>query len=44
MRAGRATFHARRHGQKINDETMNKLVREVDLAETALTSRGRTRG
>ncbi|TDV37188.1 sodium/proton antiporter (CPA1 family) [Paraburkholderia caballeronis] len=44
MRAERATLLALRNGQKINDETMNKLVREVDLAETALTSRGRTRG
>jgi CPA1 family monovalent cation:H+ antiporter len=44
MRAERATLLALRNGQKINDETMNKLVREVDLTETALTSRGRIRG
>jgi len=44
MRAERATLLALRNGQKINDETMNKLVREVDLSETALTSRGRARG
>ncbi|HEY1608456.1 MAG TPA: Na+/H+ antiporter [Paraburkholderia sp.] len=43
MRAERATLLALRNGQEINDETMNKLVREVDLTETALTSRGRIR-
>jgi len=44
MRAERATLLALRNGSKINDETMNKLAREVDLTETALTSRGRIRG
>ena len=43
MRAERAALLALRNGQKINDETMSKLVREVDLSETALTSRGRPR-
>jgi CPA1 family monovalent cation:H+ antiporter len=28
-----------RSSQAINDETFNKLMREVDLSETALTAR-----
>lgn len=44
MRAERATLLALRNQQKINDETMNKLVREVDLSETAVTTRRRGRG
>jgi len=43
MRAERATLLALRNQQKINDQTMTKLMREVDLSETALTSRGRGR-
>ncbi|RKF40573.1 Na+/H+ antiporter [Paraburkholderia fungorum] len=39
MRAERKTLLALRSGQEINDETLNKLMREVDLAETALTVR-----
>ncbi|RDK04082.1 Na+/H+ antiporter [Paraburkholderia lacunae] len=41
MRAERKALLALRNTQKINDETLNKLMREVDLLETALTSRGR---
>lgn len=41
MRAERAALLAQRNEQKINDETLNKLMREVDWSETALTSRGR---
>ncbi|WP_153098969.1 Na+/H+ antiporter [Paraburkholderia hayleyella] len=43
MRAERATLLSLRSTQQINDETLNKLMREVDLSETALTSRGRFR-
>ncbi|WP_233861886.1 Na+/H+ antiporter [Paraburkholderia adhaesiva] len=43
MRAERATLLALRNQQKINDETMAKLMREVDLTETALKSRARGR-
>ncbi|PLZ02261.1 Na+/H+ antiporter [Burkholderia sp. WAC0059] len=43
MRAERAALLSLRRAQKINDETMNKLMREVDLAETALAMRGRNR-
>ncbi|HEY1996923.1 Na+/H+ antiporter [Paraburkholderia sp.] len=43
MRAERAALLALRNTQKINDETLNKLMREVDLSETALTTRGRAR-
>ncbi len=39
MRAERATLLTLRNQMKINDDTMNKLVREVDLSETALTTR-----
>ncbi|WJF90274.1 Na+/H+ antiporter [Paraburkholderia bonniea] len=41
IRAERATLLSLRSTQQINDETLNKLMRETDLAETALTSRGR---
>ncbi|MFM0285286.1 Na+/H+ antiporter [Paraburkholderia megapolitana] len=44
MRAERATLLGLRSTQEINDETLNKLMREVDLAETALTSRNRGKG
>ncbi|MBV8260044.1 MAG: Na+/H+ antiporter, partial [Paraburkholderia sp.] len=44
MRAERATLLALRNRMQINDETLAKLTREVDLSETALTSRGRNRG
>jgi monovalent cation/hydrogen antiporter len=40
MRAERAVLLTLRNEQKINDETLNKLMREVDLAETALITRG----
>jgi monovalent cation/hydrogen antiporter len=43
MRAERATLLALRNQHKINDETMSKLMREVDLTETALTSRAKGR-
>ncbi|WP_322103750.1 Na+/H+ antiporter [Paraburkholderia sp. J41] len=43
MRAERATLLALRNHLRINDETLSKLMREVDLAETAMTSRGRNR-
>jgi monovalent cation/hydrogen antiporter len=43
MRAERATLLALRNQQKINDETMAKLMREVDLSETAMISRARGR-
>jgi CPA1 family monovalent cation:H+ antiporter len=39
MRAERKTLLAMRETQDINDETLNKLMREVDLSETALTAR-----
>ena len=39
MRAERKTLLALRNSQEINDETLNKLMREVDLSETALTVR-----
>jgi CPA1 family monovalent cation:H+ antiporter len=41
MRAERKTLLALRGSQAINDETLNKLMREVDLSETALTVRRR---
>jgi Na+/H+ antiporter len=43
MRAERAVFLSLRTEQKINDETLTRLMREVDLSETALTNRGRAR-
>ncbi|NKJ45835.1 Na+/H+ antiporter, partial [Burkholderia sp. SG-MS1] len=39
MRAERKALLALRGTQEINDETWNKLMREVDLSETALTAR-----
>ena len=44
IHAERATLVALRNAQKINDETLTRLMREIDLSETALTTRGRTRG
>ncbi|WP_129560977.1 Na+/H+ antiporter [Paraburkholderia dokdonensis] len=44
MRAERATLLDLRNRQTINDETLTKLMREVDLSETAMTTRGRNRG
>ncbi|CAM2147747.1 MULTISPECIES: Na+/H+ antiporter [Paraburkholderia] len=44
MRAERATLLDLRNRQTINDETLAKLMREVDLSETAMTTRGRNRG
>jgi CPA1 family monovalent cation:H+ antiporter len=41
MRAERKTLLDLRNTQRINDETLNKLMREVDLSETALTARNR---
>jgi monovalent cation/hydrogen antiporter len=41
MRAERKALLALRSSQKINDETLNKLIHEVDLSETALTARKR---
>ncbi|WP_345812596.1 Na+/H+ antiporter [Paraburkholderia sp. PREW-6R] len=41
MRAERQTLLAMRTRHQINDETLNKLMREVDLSETALTVRKR---
>ncbi len=40
MRAERAALLDLRGQQFINDDTLNKLMREVDLAETALLTRG----
>ncbi|KAF1028472.1 MAG: Sodium, potassium, lithium and rubidium/H(+) antiporter [Burkholderia plantarii] len=39
VRAERAALYRLRAEQKINDETLGKLMREVDLSETALTTR-----
>ncbi|SEI52491.1 Na+/H+ antiporter [Paraburkholderia diazotrophica] len=41
MRAERATLLDMRGTLRINDDTMNKLMREVDLSETALLTRGK---
>lgn len=41
MRAERAELFRLRAAQTINDETLNKLIREIDLAETALVNRKR---
>ncbi|MPW19541.1 Na+/H+ antiporter [Paraburkholderia sp. CNPSo 3157] len=41
MRAERATLLDMRSRLRINDDTMNKLMREVDLSETALLTRGK---
>jgi CPA1 family monovalent cation:H+ antiporter len=43
MRAERAALLGLRSKQKINDETLNKLMRELDLSETALITRGAAR-
>ncbi|WP_193727837.1 hypothetical protein [Paraburkholderia franconis] len=40
MHAERAALLALHNAQEINDETLSKLMREVDLSETALTTRG----
>ncbi|AJK47905.1 Na+/H+ antiporter [Burkholderia plantarii] len=39
VRAERAALYRMRTEQKINDETLAKLMREVDLSETALSTR-----
>ncbi|REE20593.1 sodium/proton antiporter (CPA1 family) [Paraburkholderia sp. BL27I4N3] len=39
MRAERKALLELHSSQEINDETLNKLMREVDLSETALTAR-----
>ncbi|XDJ36043.1 MAG: Na+/H+ antiporter [Burkholderia sp.] len=39
VRAERAALYRMRAEQKINDETLGKLMREVDLSETALATR-----
>ncbi|MEK6424015.1 MAG: Na+/H+ antiporter [Burkholderia gladioli] len=39
IRAERAALYRMRTEQKINDETLGKLMREIDLSETALTTR-----
>ncbi|WP_420978668.1 Na+/H+ antiporter [Burkholderia gladioli] len=39
VRAERAALYRMRAEQKINDETLGKLMREVDLSETALLTR-----
>jgi monovalent cation/hydrogen antiporter len=44
MRAERAVLLKLIAEQKINDETLNKLMREVDLSETAVVTRGMGRG
>jgi len=43
IRAERAVLLSLRNTQKINDETLNKLMRELDLSETALITRGAAR-
>lgn len=40
LRAERHEYYKLRHKHRINDEILRKLVREVDLAETALTASG----
>jgi hypothetical protein len=42
-RADRAVLLALRNQQKINDGTLNGLMREVDLLETALITRDAAR-
>jgi monovalent cation/hydrogen antiporter len=44
LRAERAELLRLRAAQTINDETLNKLLREVDLSETALVNRKRGMG
>lgn len=41
LRAERATLLKLRADQTINDETLNKLMREIDLSETAIVTRKR---
>jgi monovalent cation/hydrogen antiporter len=43
MRSERAVLVSLRNAQKINDETLSKLMREVDLSENALITRGRAK-
>jgi hypothetical protein len=43
MRAERAVLLALRNQQKINDATLNRLIRAVDLSETALITRDAAR-
>jgi CPA1 family monovalent cation:H+ antiporter len=43
IHAERAVLLSLRTEQKINDETLTRLMREVDLSETALTTRQRPR-
>ncbi|QCP47963.1 Na+/H+ antiporter [Trinickia violacea] len=43
MRAERAVLLKLLAEHKINDETLNKLMREVDLSETAVVTRGKGR-
>jgi CPA1 family monovalent cation:H+ antiporter len=44
LRAERAELLRLRSLQEINDETLNKLMREVDLSETAIVNRKRGTG
>ncbi|KND54813.1 NhaP-type Na+/H+ and K+/H+ antiporter [Candidatus Paraburkholderia kirkii] len=41
LRAERAELLKLRYAQAINDETLNKLMREIDLSETAIVNRKR---
>jgi CPA1 family monovalent cation:H+ antiporter len=41
LRAERAALLKLRSDQTINDETLNKLMREIDLSETAIVNRKR---
>jgi monovalent cation/hydrogen antiporter len=41
LRAERAELLRLRASQTINDETLNKLMRELDLSETAIVNRKR---
>lgn len=43
IRAERAELLSLRNAQKINDETLNKLMRETDLSETTLIARSGAR-
>ncbi len=44
LRAQRHTLFKLRRSQKINDETLNKLLSEIDLADAAIFTRTRNRG
>ncbi|SAL13446.1 Na+:H+ antiporter [Caballeronia cordobensis] len=44
LRAERAELLNLRYSQAINDETLNKLMREIDLSETAIVNRKRGTG